>query len=546
MSRFMALALCSSFAFGVAPTSAQTPSTVTDEETLKTAKIGTDAPALLKYLRERSRHEAIKETVRDLIRQLGDDSFAVRERASSRLVALGSPARPFLKEALASDDVEVARRAERILQVIDEAPSTSVTASVLRRLASLKPEGTAQTILDYLPKAEQDEVLEVALSTLTAVAGRDGHGDKVVLAALADVTPIRRAGAGIALCRASLELEAVRKLLRDTDASVRLQIAQELILAREKAAVPVLIAALAELPETSTRPAINLLCRIAEDQAPDAPDGDNTTLRQKRREIWTAWWTQHGPALDLGKLDAEHRLHGYTVVVLLDAGKIVGLGADKSTRWSIEGLQTPLDVQVLPNERVLVAEHAANRVTERSHKGEVLWEKKIDGPLVAQRLANGNTFVATRNEMYEFDKDGKPVGDNSWKRQDQIMRAQRLRNGDVACITDLGVFLRLDASGKELKSFPVNVRTYGGRVDVQPNGNVLIPELASNRVVEFNAEGNKVWQADVREPIAAIRLPNGHTLVTSMEQRRAIELDRAGTVVWDFKSDSRVTRAFRR
>jgi hypothetical protein len=57
--------------------------------------------------------------VAQLIRQLGSDSFAEREAASRRLAALGEPALGPLREAGArSDDVEVRRRANRLVKLI--------------------------------------------------------------------------------------------------------------------------------------------------------------------------------------------------------------------------------------------------------------------------------------------------------------------------------------------------------------------------------------------------------------------------------------------
>src|SRR5262245_10884658 len=60
-----------------------------DEAALKEAKIGTDGPTLLHFFRQRVLPEADKQRVRTLIKQLGDDSFRVREKASAALVSLG-------------------------------------------------------------------------------------------------------------------------------------------------------------------------------------------------------------------------------------------------------------------------------------------------------------------------------------------------------------------------------------------------------------------------------------------------------------------------
>src|SRR5262245_66247456 len=49
------------------------------------------------------------------VEELGDDSFAVREAASKRLVAAGARAEPALLKALDSKDAEVLKRAKAIL-----------------------------------------------------------------------------------------------------------------------------------------------------------------------------------------------------------------------------------------------------------------------------------------------------------------------------------------------------------------------------------------------------------------------------------------------
>jgi hypothetical protein len=56
--------------------------------------------------------------VEKLVRDLGDDEFAVRESASTRLALVGEPALAYLEKALMSEDAEVRRRAKRIKETI--------------------------------------------------------------------------------------------------------------------------------------------------------------------------------------------------------------------------------------------------------------------------------------------------------------------------------------------------------------------------------------------------------------------------------------------
>jgi hypothetical protein len=201
---------------------------------------------------------------------------------------------------------------------------------------------------------------------------------------------------------------------------------------------------------------------------------------------------------------------------------------------------------MLPGDRLLVAEHDANRVTERNRKGEIIWEKRVDQPLMAQRLPNGHTFIATTNLLLEVDRDGAPLFTFGGPRGESIMKALKLPNGDIACVTMMRRFVRLDPTGKEIATFGVNISTSGGRIDVLASGRVLVPEMNFNRVVEYDSKGEVVWMAAARQPVAAVRLANGHTLVTGYQQTRAVELDRAGAEFWSYDTHARVTRAFRR
>jgi hypothetical protein len=147
----------------------------------------------------------------------------------------------------------------------------------------------------------------------------------------------------------------------------------------------------------------------------------------------------------------------------------------------------------------------------------------------------------------EVDRTGKEVFSYTRPTGEEIMRARKLPGGDILLITQLGVtrFVRLNRFGKELRSFGVEVSTSGGRLDLTPAGNVLIPEMYNQRVVERDMDGKIVRELPVQQPINALALPNGHVIVTSMIQKRAVEFDRAGKEVWEYKRDTRVTRAVR-
>jgi hypothetical protein len=533
-----------------------------DEDALKDAGIAIDNKSLLEFFRRRTLTGKDQNKVALLIRQLGDDSFQHRATATSDLIGLGVIAIPYLRQALRSTDLEVVRRAEECLRMIEEKDvRVAVPVAALHLLARRKPADATEVLLAYIPYADHDVVIEEAKTTLAAVAVRDGKPDKTLLAAVTDALPERRAVAAEILCAAGVSdgRTDVKRLLQDPDLTVRLRAAVALTSARDRDAVPVLIDLLAKLPKHQAAQAEDQLLRLADEQAPPDGLGTDEAGHQKARNAWTAWWQEYGQTIDLAKFDDKPTLRGYTLVVLLEKGSVIELDTHNKPRLQIDGLRFPLDAQMLPGDRVLVAENKGDRVTERNRKGEIVWEKKVPSPLVAQRLRNGHTFIALQlnqqnlqgPQLLEVDRQGKELFSYTFPQGEMVMKAAKLPNGDIACVTNMRRFVRMDAWGKELKTFQVLVGTIGGRIDVLPDGHAIVPERDNNRVVEYDAAGNIAWQAGFSKPVAAVRLPNGNTLVTSFEPlpgklSRAVELDRSGSEVWSYESDTRVTRAFRR
>ncbi len=523
-----------------------------DELLLHRSGIPTDGAGLLDFFRSPSMDVAL------LIHQLGDDAFTTRERAAYRLIVLGPRARPALQEALKADDPEVVSRARECIEQIERGMNTEILAAAVRLLAQLHPAGSTEVLLAYLPSAEVDGVTSDVRAALEVVAVHKGKVDPALLAALTDSNPVKRAiaGAAIARCGGTEYRAAVHKLAADADPRVRLRVGLALTSAGDKAGIPALIGVLDQLGTDDAGAVEDLLLRLAGESAPAELVGEDALARRRYREAWEGWWKEHEQQTTAAKLSQATRALGHTLVVLLDLGEVVYLDANNREQWKIGGLSLPLDVQLLRGgQRILVAEHDANRVTERDLKGEIKWEFREEECLAAQRLANGNTFIASRRRLLEVDKDGKEVFSYTRPEGAAFMKAKKLANGDVACVTTLtgSRFIRLSPSGKdfrEINSFQVFVSTSGGRIDVLPNGHVLVPEMQTNRVVEYDADGREIRALAVEQPVAAVYLPNGHVVATSanMLQRRgrAVEFDRSGKEVWQYKrDDSRVTRALR-
>ncbi len=444
------------------------------EEILREAGVNTDGPSLLAFFRRHTITASDEAQVRRLIHAMGDENFRAREHASAQLASLGTRAVPLLRVALTNQDLEVARRAERCLESIEDGASEPLLTSAARLVAARKPEGADRVLLDYVQSAQKDYLIEAALDALAAVAIKEGKPTPALLNALIHRNPQRRAAAGVALVRTgdAETRPAIRRLLNDNNPVVRMRVGLALATAGDREAVRPLIELLGELPASETGLVEDLLYRLAGEKAPQAASGTGADLRKKVCAAWEKWYEASADRLEMAKLEGE-KPRGHTLVVLLDANRLVDLNAAKKVCWQIEGLKFPLDAQILPGKRVLIAEYGGDLVTERDYKGRVVWQKQIGAPLCAQRLPNGNTFIATPVMLLEINRDGKEV----WtftpaaKNGARIMKAARLPNGNVAMIAQDGAqaltrFSEIGRDGKEVRGFGVEQRTLGGRVEV--------------------------------------------------------------------------------
>jgi hypothetical protein len=516
-----------------------------DERTLRTARVGTDGPALLDFLRKQILTDADRERIQLLIKHLGDDAFRVREKASAELATLGPRAIPLLRPALKDPDPEVAGRAADCLRLLEEevkeraALGGALTAAAIRVVAARKPAGAAEVLLGCMPVAGDEAIAAEVETALVAVAVREGKAEPALMKALTAAEPRRRGIAGATLARAKVAeaRDGIRKLLSDPNPEVRLRIGLALAGTREKQSIPVLIDLLGQLPAEQVWPVEDLLHRMAGEKGPAVSLGTDAASKRKCRDAWAAWWRDNEATVTMIAPRDTQSFLGYTLIVIADYGQVVELDRDRKVRWQVGGLRAPFDAHLLPGGRVLVAEFGGG-VTERNLKGDVLWQKAIFNPMQCQRLASGNTFIVTGKTLLEVDREGRERVIYTHTALDSALVAARmLPGGQIIAMDSDGVCRRLDAAGKELSSFTAG-KVSNNCVDVLANGHILVAKFLHDKVVEYDSRGHVVWEIDLHSAFSAKRLPNGNTLVTCHEPARVVELNRAGKVVWEHACES--------
>ena len=525
-------------------------------------KIPTDIPRLGAWLLARSPGEKEIAKLDQLIFQLGDEDFSLREQATKDLTAYGNRALASLRLALKSKDPEVKSRAQEALDQIEIGTSSLVQAAALRHFARQSldlPPGTSngpdEILLAFFRPGESAILIGAAREALAILSVKWNGPTDSVLEALKTRSPALQ---GEILCallehRQPYAIQLAKSLLNHTNLEIRARAAFALAYTgSDLTAFGTLFDTMEALDDPTFALAEDLGYRAGEPGTPAPFPMLNGTDRKQRVESWKKWWAgAKDKPLVLREPLTPMGPPGSTMVVMLDAGRIVDLDAAKKPRYEIKDIQFPLDAQLLPGPRVLVAEHGANKVTERDALGNILWAKGIDEPLVCQRLANGNTLIANIDGFVEVDHSGAEILRFRPKNDERLMKAQRRSDGFTAIVlqTSLGEESRLvwlDRSLRERASFPVAVRTSGGRIDTLPGDEILLPELENNRIVRFDAKGKVVWMAELEQPVAAVRTPTGTILANCKTLRGAVELNDQGKEIWSFQTDTRVTRAWRR
>lgn len=528
-----------------------TPDLSEEKELIQTLGVEPDGPSLLRFFRNRILNDTPPETIQLWIKQLGAEEFAVRQQASSHLVQVGLAARNLLSNAVRNPDVEVRRRAIQCLKQIDEANGPSFLAAAVKLLGHLRPEGSLDVLLDFAPITNEEMVLDEVGPALASIARENELFRRELLGALSAPEPIRRAVAGEALWLIELDESKThaRKLLADKDPRVRTRLAYQMLASNEKEAIPILVGLMGELPPDQLWRIEDTLFRIARETSPEATVGTTLASRKQAQEEWKAWWAKHGEGLDLEKINSPMKMQGFTLIAERKSpnGSIVEVDARGAVRWQFQTTgRSPVSAEVLPNQRVLVADYYEKSIKEYDTKGKVHWSKTLPAYVLhAERLPNGHTFVATNNQLIQVNAEGKEV--ISVRTPGLIRAADRLPNGHFAVIDSTGNYSRITPAGKTVASFPADrVYSIGSSIEVLPQGNTIVPGYYTSQVTEFNSRGKVVWQVNIPRPSCVKRLSNGNTLIGSRTGPTVMEVNREGKVVWQHTGVPWVTFVSRR
>jgi hypothetical protein len=309
----------------------------------------------------------------------------------------------------------------------------------------------------------------------------------------------------------------------------------------EKESIPTLIALLRELPLEQVWDVEDYLSQVAGDKTPTEVVTADPASRTKAVDAWSKWWKENGEKIDLVRIEATRRESGFYLVVenwnpMLGRGRVFETDGTGKIRWEIRDLQWPNDAQVLKGGNVLIVEQQ-QRLTERDRTGKIVGVNiTLPNVFHAERLRDGTTFVACRNALMIVDAKGTPSFNHSYT-SNSILAAKRFRDGSMAYVSYSGHYVRLDRTGKQVKTMNLNWWNFS------PNGaeilwgdRVIVAESRFNKVVEFGPDGKQVWENNsIMYPLIPYVMQNGNVVLAGNSNQAIYELDRKGKIVKEWK-----------
>jgi outer membrane protein assembly factor BamB len=198
---------------------------------------------------------------------------------------------------------------------------------------------------------------------------------------------------------------------------------------------------------------------------------------------------------------------------------------------------------------IYVADHNVRKVLKIKVDGTVAWEAANNNGHDVQVLENGHVLVNCPPGVREYAPDGKIVWEAGKEVAADPESAQRLANGNTL-IADNATHrvIEIDKDKKLVWSFDVpnsNHRRTPTMRQVRrlENGNTLIAASTLDKVIEVSPSKEIVWEYSVPFPYLATRLADGHTLISSGSGYDSpqgyflIEVDRDGKTVWKYGGD---------
>jgi hypothetical protein len=192
----------------------------------------------------------------------------------------------------------------------------------------------------------------------------------------------------------------------------------------------------------------------------------------------------------------------------------------------------------------LCCDYMGNKVAVVSADGKIEWEFSCPNPQDCWLLPNGNYLFCYRNGAREMTKDKNTVWEYKAPDKVEVHSCQPLPNGNVL-VAEGGTcrLIEVDRAGNIAKEIKIPTTTKSTHEQVRgvrkaPNGHYFLSLKGEHKVAELDADGKQLREIKVPGDVhEAIPLPNKHLLITCGDGHKVIELDETEKVVWELNEN---------
>ncbi|MEI6807771.1 MAG: hypothetical protein WCN95_03535 [bacterium] len=187
----------------------------------------------------------------------------------------------------------------------------------------------------------------------------------------------------------------------------------------------------------------------------------------------------------------------------------------------------------------LCSDNTQGKVFEMSATGKILWEYAAVSCQDVWKLTNGNYLLSHVHGVKEVKPDKTIVWEYKSPDGTEVHNCQPLPDGNVMiCEGGSKRLMEINIKGEVVKELKVEAATRNAHMQFRAvrklnNGHYLIALVGENMLREIDETGKSVWEFKTPGNVyIGVRLPNGNTLAGCGDGHTLIEIDKNDKIVW--------------
>ena len=196
---------------------------------------------------------------------------------------------------------------------------------------------------------------------------------------------------------------------------------------------------------------------------------------------------------------------------------------------------------------LLCCDYGGGKITILSASGEIEWQEEAKNPQDCWRLPNGNILFAYVGGAKEVTRDHKVVWEYKAPTDVKVEchACQPLPDGNVL-IVECGTsrIIEVDRAGKIAKEIKlvtkdtVKLHNQFRGTRKTKDGHYLVCFKGESKIVELDSDGKVLREVPVTgDPHEVVPLPNKNLLITCGDGHKVVEVDPAGKTVWELNEN---------